>query len=383
MSSVDPAKPWKVPPTEPTFEPMPHAAADARPLRVHVVVLHDCTPFVPVGIAELLRKAQIVAADFPKAQGRPIDVRLVSPGRSLTVTCAGKIRLRCGETTARVRRSSLVIVPALDGDLPELLAKNRAVVPWLRRLYMAGADVASVCTGAFLLGEAGLLDGRAATTHWAFQELLARRCPRTEVMPQAILVDQGRVLTAGGATSFLNLALHLIERFYGAEVAHASSKLFLIDVNKAPQSAYAMFSSQKLHDDRDILRAQSLIERHAARSTRIERIAREVGMSVRSFARRFRICTGNSPGEYIQRVKVEAAKRALESGARVSAVAEVAGYADAAAFRRLFARLTGLTPSEYRARYGPSSPPVTIRGRLSRAPARRKASSTLATVAPS
>jgi transcriptional regulator GlxA family with amidase domain len=275
------------------------------------------------------------------------------------------MRLQCDESIATVRRSDIVVIPALDPDVEEHLARNRDVVPWLQRMYLTGADVASVCTGAFLLGEAGLLDGRAATTHWAFQELLARRHPRVEILPQAILVDQGRVLTAGGATSFLNLALHLVERVFGVEVARASSKMFLIDMNKAPQSAYAMFSSQKLHQDQDILRAQSMIERHAGRTPTIDRLAREVAMSPRTFVRRFRQSTGNSPREYIQRVKVEAAKRALESGERVSAVAGVVGYADAAAFRRLFARLTGLAPADYRARYGPSAAPVTIRARAS------------------
>jgi transcriptional regulator GlxA family with amidase domain len=330
------------------------------PLRIHVVVLRECTPLVPVGIVEMLRKASQVAASLPVARGRAVDVTLVAPGRSLAVTCAGGLQLRCEVRAADVRRSDLVIVPALDPDVLAHLALNGDVVPWLRRMHACGADVASVCTGAFLLGEAGLLDGRAATTHWAFQELLASRYPRAEVVPQAILVDQGRVLTAGGATSFLNLALHVVERVFGAEVARASSKMFLIDVNKAPQSAYAMFSSQKLHDDQDILRVQSIIERHPERTPRVDRLAREAAMSPRTFARRFRQSTGNSPREYIQRVKIEAAKRALESGERISSVAGVAGYSDAAAFRRLFARVTGLTPADYRARYGPGAPPATI-----------------------
>ncbi len=331
-----------------------------RPLSVHVPVLRDCAALVPVGIVEMLRKAAGLCSGIPGAPSRAIDVKLVSPGRSRTVTCAGGLTLHCDEVASGVRRSNLVVVPALDPDVPEHLAMNRDVVPWLRRMYMAGADVASVCTGAFLLGEAGLLDGRAATTHWAFQELLASRYPRTEVLPEAILVDQGRVLTSGGATSWLNLVLHVVERALGSEVARASSKMFLIDVNKAPQSAYAMFSPQKLHEDREVLRAQSLIEQHPERVHRVDRLAREVGMSVRSLTRRFRQSTGNSPTEYIQRVKVEAAKRALESGERVSAVADVVGYSDAAAFRRLFARVTGLTPADYRARYGPSSAPVTV-----------------------
>src|SRR5262249_18915366 len=246
-----------------------------RSLSVHVLVLRDCAALVPVGIVEMLRKSAGICSGFPRARSRAIDVKLVSPGRSRTVTCAGGMKLRCDEVASGVRRSDLVVVPALDPDVLEHLALNRAVVPWLRRMYLAGADLASVCTGAFLLGEAGLLDGRAATTHWAFQELLARRHPRTEVLPQAILVDQGRVLTSGGATSWLNLVLHIIERAFGSEVARASSKMFLIDVNKAPQSAYAMFSPQKLHEDREVLRAQSLIERHPERH-RVDQVAREV-----------------------------------------------------------------------------------------------------------
>jgi transcriptional regulator GlxA family with amidase domain len=186
-------------------------------------------------------------------------------------------------------------------------------------------------------------------------------------MPQAILVDQGRVITAGGATSFLNLALHIVERIFGPEVARASSKMFLVDVNKAPQSAYAIFSSQKLHGDPAILRAQSRIEKNPEETPSVERLAREVAMSPRTFARRFRGSTGNSPRAYIQRVKIEAAKRALESGERVSAVAGVVGYSDAAAFRRVFARITGLSPADYRARYGPDvMPGAVVRNKPSR-----------------
>jgi transcriptional regulator GlxA family with amidase domain len=323
--------------------------------RVHVLALRDCTAFVPIGIVDMLRKA----AMLPGAR-RAVEVVLVAPGGSPTVVGAGGIRIRCGQRLDETRDSDLVVVPAVDPDVVHHLDRNRAVVPWLRERYARGADVASVCTGAFLLGEAGLLDHRAATTHWAFQDQFARRYPRVRLLPQAILVDQGRVLTSGGATSFLNLSLHLVERVFGVDVARAASKMFLVDINKAPQSAYAMFASQKTHDDRDVLRAQQMIEDRPSRVPPVEQLARAVAMSPRTFARRFRNATGNSPLEYTQRVKIEAAKRALETGERIASVAGSVGYSDAASFRRLFARITGLSPADYRARYGPAYAPSTI-----------------------
>jgi transcriptional regulator GlxA family with amidase domain len=262
-----------------------------------------------------------------------------------------------------MRRSAIISTLSLASPA----RKTRGLVPWLRRAYHAGADVASACTGAFLLGEAGILDGKSATTHWAFQGLFQERYPRARLQPQAIVVDQGRVVTAGGATSFLSLALYLVERILGAEVARAASKMFLVDVNKSPQSAYAMFNTQKTHGDEQILRAQDLLERDLADAPPVPALARRVAMSPRNFVRRFQQATGNSPRDYIQRLRIEVAKRSLEGAARpLSAVAGDLGYRDVVAFRRLFLRWTGLTPSEYRALWPPQRaraqrPRVTLR----------------------
>jgi len=237
-------------------------------------------------------------------------------------------------------------------------------VPWLRRMSLAGADVASACTGAFLVAEAGLLDGKSATTHWAFQQQFRERYPRVRLEPQAIVVDQGRVITAGGATSFLSLSLYLVERFLGVEVARAASKMFLVDVNKSPQGAYAIFGTQKAHGDEGILKAQNAIESELTHWLSVEDLARRVAMSRRNFVRRFKSATGNAPREYMQRVRVEAAKRALENTTgSVSAIAGDLGYEDVVAFRRLFIRWAGLTPAEYRARYGPRTSPALLVGR--------------------
>jgi transcriptional regulator GlxA family with amidase domain len=347
---------------------MRYESAMAETVRVHVLALADCTALVPVGVMDLFRKSIDLGATLPGRRPR-IEPRLVSAGPDALLRGAGGLTLRCDATLRTCGRADLIVVPALEPDLDEHLRLNRAVVPWLKRAFAGGAEVASACTGAFVLAEAGLLDGRAATTHWAFQSLLAQRYPRVRLQPQAVLVDQGRVVTAGGATSFIHLALFLVERLLGPEVAWAASRMFLVDPNKSPQGAYAMFSSQKSHGDEPILRAQELIESELARVPPVEALARRVAMSARTFVRRFHGATGNTPREYIQRVRIEAAKRLLEGGARtVAEIGERVGWSDPVAFRKQFVRHTGLTPAEYRARYGPRSAPSFVAARMARRP---------------
>lgn len=332
-----------------------------RPKRVQLLVFSDCTALVPIGLFDLLRKSNELAASMPNGVAGALQVSLIAVGKARTVRAAGGVGVQCDTTLAACEPADVVVVPALDPDVFVSLKKNAAAVPWLQRAYRSGTDVASACTGAFALAAAGLLDGRAATTHWAFQALLAERHPRVRVAPEAILVDQGRILTAGGATSFVNLAHFLVERLLGPDVARAASHMFLIDPNKAPQSAYAVFSSQRTHGDDAVRRAQDRIEGDPAAPLSVDELARSVAQSRRTFARRFRAATGNTPLEYIQRARVEAAKRALEDGRSVADAATRVGYGDPVAFRKVFARVTGLTPSDYRARYGPRRSPAAPR----------------------
>jgi len=332
---------------------MPPAAT-----RIHVLALRGCTAFVPLGYADLLRKSAAFAPE------RRLEVTLVSTTERRVVDGAGGLRVTCDVTLAEAGPCDLVLVPPVDPDVPANLELNRAAVPWLKRRALAGAHVASACTGAFLVAEAGLLDRKAATTHWAFQGLFAQRYPRVRLQPEAIVVDQGRVITAGGATSFLNLTLHVVERLLGPDAARSASRMFLIDPNKAPQSAYAVFGTQKTHGDDEILRAQEIIEREVESAPSVDVLARRVAMSRRNFVRRFTAVTGNSPRTYAQRVRVEAARRALESSRHpVSEIAARVGYADVVAFRRLFAKITGLTPADYRARYGRAVTPAAPQAR--------------------
>lgn len=332
-------------------------------LRVQVLLFEDCTPIPSVGVADLFRKSAELAA-LMQLPAPSITLELVSAGANRTVRAAGGIVITADCTTRTAEPSDLVIVPALDPDVLAHLAENRSAVGFVQRAFERGTDVASICTGAFVLAEAGLLDGRQCATHWAFQELLAQRYPRAEVQPEAIVVDHGRIVTSGGATSFLTLTLFLVERVLGAEVARQASKMFLVDVNKPAQGAYAMFSPQKAHSDQGVLAAQRAIEARLAPPPSVEDLAKLAGASVRTFARRFEKATGNTPREYIQRVRIEAAKRALERTTdHVGEIAQRVGYADVVAFRRLFLERTGLTPSEYRERYGQRVTPAWVRAR--------------------
>lgn len=346
----------------------PTSSRVRRPIRVQVLALADCTPLPAIGVPDLLRKAIELTAMLPIPAPPPIEVSLVAVGSKARVVAAGGLEIRCDTTTSEAEPADVVVVSALDPDVLVRMEKNRAAIPFVQRAFAAGADVMSLCTGAFLLAEAGLLDGREAATHWAFQPLFEARYPKVRVVPQAVIVDHGRIVTAGGATSFLNLTLLLIERLMGEEVARAASKMFLVDPNKAPQGAYAIFASQKSHSDTGVLKAQQRIERELASTPSVEALAREAGTSVRTFARRFRQATGNSPHQYVQRVRIDAAKRALESGElAIATVAERVGYGDPVAFRKLFVQHTGLTPTDYRARYGARVAPAWVSKRAKRA----------------
>lgn len=320
---------------------------------VCVLVLQGCTSLASIAPMELLATAGRMHAEM--SGGRVTEpffrMRLVSPGENPVISPTG-FPVHCHATIDKVRKTDLVIVPAFDGDVLAQLEENRACVPWVRRMYDRGADVASICTGAFVLAEAGLLEGKSATTHWNAQALFRRRYPGIRVLPEQIVVDNGRVCTSGGATSFLTLTAYLVEKYCGAATARFMSKIFLIDINKGPQTAYAIFSTQRNHSDDAVLRAQDLIEQQGARDLSVAQLAAKVAMSTRNFIRRFKTATGNTPIEYIQRVRIEAAKHALESGGEpVDAIASRSGYGDAGSFRAIFKRVTGVSPMEYRKRY--------------------------------
>jgi len=251
-----------------------------------------------------------------------------------------------------VQQTDLIIIPALHGDPQRAMEANKAFLPWIVAHYNEGAEVASFCIGAFFLAATGLLKGKQCATHWRLANDFRMMYPEINVVDEKIMTDEDRIYTSGGAYAYLNLLLYLIEKYVGRELAVLTSKAFMIDINRDSQSPFMIFQGQKGHEDPEIRVAQDYIERNFQERITVDQLAAMLSIGRRSLERRFKKATCNTVTEYIQRVKIEAAKMTLESSREnVNEVMYKVGYNDTKAFRITFKRITGLSPLQYRNRY--------------------------------
>jgi len=251
-----------------------------------------------------------------------------------------------------IKKTDLVIIPALFGDMTTAIEINKALLPWIEEQYDNGAEVASLCVGAFLLAATGLLNGKKCSTHWGFINEFREMYPEVEVVDGSIVTEEKRIYSSGGANSYWNLLLYLVEKYTNRETAILASKYFAIDIDRDSQAAFAMFKGQKDHTDAEIKKVQEYIEKNIVEKITVDELAAIAATGRRSFERRFRLATNNSVLEYIQRVKIEAAKRQFENSRKnINEVMYNVGYSDTKAFRDLFKKITGLTPIEYRNKY--------------------------------
>lgn len=251
-----------------------------------------------------------------------------------------------------VRDADLIIIPALFGDMQSAIEKNKVLIPWLKEQYDNGAEIASLCVGAFLLASTGLLDGKKCSTHWGFQNEFSAMFPKVDVVDGSILTEEHRIYTSGGANSYWSLLLHLLEKYTNRETAILASKYFAVDIDRESQAAFTMFTGQKKHADLAIKKAQLFIEKNIPEKIAVDELADMVAVGRRSFERRFKQATNNSVLEYILRIKMESAKRSFESSRKnITEVMYDVGYTDSKAFRNMFKKITGLTPIAYRNKY--------------------------------
>lgn len=256
------------------------------------------------------------------------------------------------ESISEVERTDLVIIPAMYGDLKKAVETNKDFIPWIIKQYKNGAEVASLCLGAFLLASTGILDGKKCATHWLALNDFRRMFPDVNLVEDKIIIDENGVYSSGGAYSSLNLILYLVEKYAGRDAAIFASKAFQIDYQRISQSPFTIFIGQKDHEDEQIKQAQEFIEKNYQQKITVEQIASMVALSRRNLERRFKKATANTIVEYIQRVRVEAAKQSLESSREnVNEVMFKVGYNDNKAFRTTFKKITGLSPVQYRSKY--------------------------------
>src|SRR5690554_2863918 len=251
-----------------------------------------------------------------------------------------------------IKRTDLVIIPAMYGNLQKAVDDNKEFVPWIIKQYKEGAEVASLCLGAFLLASTGLLDGKKCSTHWLAAQAFRQMFPSVNLVEDKINTDEDGIYSSGGAYSSLNLILYLVEKYAGREAALFCSKAFQIDIDRNSQSPFMIFKGQKDHNDESIKKAQEFIENNFQNKITVDELASMLALSRRNLERRFKKATANTVVEYIQRVKIEAAKQSLEtSRENINEVMYKVGYSDPKAFRVTFKKITGLSPIQYRNKY--------------------------------
>lgn len=250
-----------------------------------------------------------------------------------------------------IEETDLILIAAV-ANIEKTVKYCPEVIPWIRGQFEHGAHVASICTGAFLLAKTGLLDGKSATLHWGFVEPFRQMFPNIDLKPERILIDHGQIYCSAGTNAGLDLSLYLVEKYCGRQVAVQCAKAMVFDMGRRYQTPYADFLFSKNHGDESVLNVQKWIEDNYKNTMDYDRLARDHGMSRRSLERRFKRATGITPLGYLQQLRIEAAKRLIESDSfSLDEVAYAVGYEDLSFFRKLFVRVTGIRPKEYQQRF--------------------------------
>ncbi|WP_435357138.1 GlxA family transcriptional regulator [Emticicia sp. SJ17W-69] len=257
---------------------------------------------------------------------------------------------------AAISKTDLIIIPSLNHNYVLALKGNELLVDWLKKQYKNGAEVASICTGTFMLASSGLLDGKVCSTHWSVAENFRVMFPNVNLQTDKLITDEKGIYTNGGAYSFLNLMIYLIEKYYDRQTAIYCSKVFQIDLDRNLQAEFSIFNGHKKHDDETIKEAQTYLEKNYNNKISIEFLSTKFNTGRRNFDRRFIKATGLTPLDYLQRVKVEVAKKSFENERKnVNEVMYEVGYNDNKAFREVFSRITGMSPIEYKSKYNKGS----------------------------
>jgi transcriptional regulator GlxA family with amidase domain len=316
---------------------------------ISILALHDATMTSIDGAVQLFTRVN----DFLSYQGKKPFYKIELVGLSdLTTLNNGLYSIHINKQINEVKKTDLIIIPIICGDIPKVVKANNEFSDWLVKQYKSGSEIASLCVGSFFLASTGLLDGKKCSTHWASKNDFQAMFPKVNVIEDTILTEENGIYTSGGAYSHLNLILHIIEKHLGREIAILASKMFEIDIERKSQNQFAIFMGQKRHNDTEVLKAQEFIENNSDKKLTVDELCIKYNIGRRTFERRFKKSTGNSFVEYMQRVKVETVKKQLEIGRKtVNEIIFEVAYNDINAFREVFKKYTGMSPIDYRKKY--------------------------------
>ena len=319
--------------------------------KITVLTMYNTMASCVTGPLDVFYQAGVLWNYFHRQELTPyFDVQTVTEDGG-PVRCLSGIRLLPDGSIHDVQNSDLIIISSIL-NIDKTRFYQADVIDWLKSQYRLGAQIASICTGAFVLAETGLLDGKTATTHWGFASEFQKRYPQIELKPERLITDEGDLFCSGGYNAGTDLCLYLVEKYCGHEIALQSSKSMIADIGRTTQAPYAIFDFQKDHNDDRILAVQEWIEANFGQEQSYDKLAQKFGMSRRTFERRFKAATGDTPLFYLQRIRVEAAKRMLENGGlSFDEITYQVGYEDSSSFRKVFSKQTGLRPSAYQRKF--------------------------------
>jgi len=316
---------------------------------ISILPLHDATLTSIDSSHQLFSRVN----DFMKYQRRPLfyKVEIVGSGKQATFN-NGLYQINTDQTLNEVSKTDVIVIPLLCGDFPNAIAKNQEYVQWVKDQYQNKAEIVCLCVGSFFLASTGLLNEKKCAVHWAAANEFHILFPDVKIVSDSIITDEQGIYTCGGGFSYLNLLLYIIEKHLGREISILASKMFEIDIERKSQNPYVIFMGQKQHGDELVLKAQQFIESHPTATFTVDDICNQFNIGRRTFERRFKNSTNNSILEYIQRVKVEFAKKHLESGRKtINEIIYETGYNDIDAFRKVFKKFTDLSPVNYRKKF--------------------------------
>jgi transcriptional regulator GlxA family with amidase domain len=301
------------------------------------------------GTYEIFKKAN----EYWKGRGKrePFMIQLAGTSKKVIYN-EGLFTVTPHTNIAAINKTNLIIIPSLNHNYQKSVKGNKNLIEWIGEQYRDGAEIATICTGAFLLAAAGLLDGKTCSTHWSVADNFRGMFPKVNLQTDKLITDENGIYTNGGAYSFLNLVIYLVEKYYDRQTAIFCSKVFQIEMDRNSQSVFTIFAGQKSHGDEMVIKAQAYIESKLHEKVSIEHLSTRFAVGRRNFDRRFIKATGNTPVEYSQRVKIESAKKAMETSRKtINEIMYEVGYSDVKAFREVFRKITGMSPLEYRNRY--------------------------------